>query len=105
MGSNTPSPANVCSSITLKLPPSSVSPLELVSHSARAGRGAPERSFQMDNFSAPMGEFTIGTSPAFLEIIYPFELADEAVLKNITSSVMHCRRDYAGERLDMATIA
>src|ERR1019366_2760401 len=70
MGSNTPSPANVCSSITLKLPPSSVSPLELVSHSARAGRDAPERSFQMDTFSAPMGEFTIGTSAErFLAIV------------------------------------
>ncbi len=43
--------------------------------------------------------------PAFLEIIYPFELADEAVLKNITSSVLHCRREYAGERLDMSTMA
>ena len=37
--------------------------------------------------------------PAFLEIIYPFELADDAVLANITSSVLHCRREYAGEAL------
>ena len=36
--------------------------------------------------------------PAFLEIIYPFELADETVLASITSSVMHCRREYAGEK-------
>ncbi len=35
--------------------------------------------------------------PAFLEIIYPFELADETVLASITSSVMHCRQHYAGE--------
>ena len=42
----------------------------MVSHSARAGRDAPERSFQMDTFSAPMGEFTIGTSAErFLAIV------------------------------------
>jgi hypothetical protein len=27
------------------------------------------------------------------------------VMKNITSSVLHCRRDYAGEQLDTAMIA
>lgn len=43
--------------------------------------------------------------PAFLEIIYPFELADEAVLANITSSVAHCRREYAGETQEKGQIA
>ena len=43
--------------------------------------------------------------PAFLEIIYPFELADEAVLANITSSVAHCRREYAGQQLEKKQIA
>jgi D-erythrulose 1-phosphate 3-epimerase len=43
--------------------------------------------------------------PAFLEIIYPFELADDAVLKSITSSVMHCRHEYIGEALNCAQIA
>ena len=43
--------------------------------------------------------------PAFLEIIYPFELADETVLASITSSVMHCRREYCGEVLEKKQIA
>ena len=43
--------------------------------------------------------------PALLEIIYPFELADELVLSSITSSVMHCREHYCGERLLKAHIA
>ena len=37
--------------------------------------------------------------PAFIEIIYPFELADEQVCENIASTVMHCRREYAGEAM------
>jgi hypothetical protein len=37
--------------------------------------------------------------PAFIEILYPFELADEEVSQNIASTVMHCRRKYAGEVL------
>jgi sugar phosphate isomerase/epimerase len=61
--------------------------------------------FDLAGFASDMHAAGLEDVPAFLEIIYPFELADEAVLKNITSSVMHCRRDYAGERLDMATIA
>ena len=43
--------------------------------------------------------------PAFLEIIYPFELADETVLASITSSVMHCRRAYCGESMEKKQIA
>jgi hypothetical protein len=29
-------------------------------------------------------------------VIYSFELADEALLRDITSSAMHCRRGHAG---------
>ena len=36
---------------------------------------------------------------------YPFELADETVLASITSSVMHCRREYAGEKMEKKQIA
>jgi hypothetical protein len=43
--------------------------------------------------------------PAFLEIIYPFELADETVLASITSSVIHCRRKYAGQKMEKKQIA
>jgi sugar phosphate isomerase/epimerase len=34
----------------------------------------------------------LGEVPVFLEIVYPFELEDEAVLANLRSSVEHCRR-------------
>ena len=46
-----PSPAKVSSSMTLKLPPSSVRPLVLVSHKARIGRGRFTRSFHTETFS------------------------------------------------------
>ena len=42
---------------------------------------------------------------AFLEIVYPFELADETVLASITSSAMHCRREYRGESMEKKQIA
>jgi hypothetical protein len=35
----------------------------------------------------------------------PFDLSDERVLKSITGSVLHCRREYAGEVLDTVQIA
>ncbi len=35
--------------------------------------------------------------PAFIEIIYPFELADDLALRNITSTAVHCRREFAQE--------
>src|SRR6185312_7409486 len=54
IGSVMPSPANVSSSSTLKLPPSRVSSLELVTHSARSGRADPRDAFQSDTFSAYM---------------------------------------------------
>src|SRR5712671_7359027 len=62
MGSNKPSPANVSPSTTLKLPTSRVSPVELVSHRARWGRGSPACSFQIETFSALMDDCTIGTN-------------------------------------------
>ena len=61
MGSKRPSPAKVSSSSTLKLPPSSVRPVVLVSQRARCGRGRPACSFQMETFSAAMGDCTMGT--------------------------------------------
>lgn len=53
--------------------------------------------FDVAGFASEVQAAGLQEVPAFLEIIYPFELADEAVLKNIASSVMHCRREYAGE--------
>lgn len=37
--------------------------------------------------------------PIALEVMYPFELDDEAVLDNITTSVAHCREALAAARL------
>jgi sugar phosphate isomerase/epimerase len=61
--------------------------------------------FDVAGFSREVRASGLEDVPAFLEIIYPFELADSAVLANITSSVMHCRREYSGEKLDRAQIA
>src|SRR5258708_6725570 len=70
MGSKTPSPAKVSSSRTLKLPPSRVRPLELVSHSARCGRGSPDCSFQTETFSAAIWDWTVGTrAERFFKIV------------------------------------
>jgi sugar phosphate isomerase/epimerase len=55
--------------------------------------------FDVANFGREVRTAGLHDVPAFLEIIYPFELADEAVLKSITSSVMHCGREYAGDSL------
>jgi D-erythrulose 1-phosphate 3-epimerase len=52
--------------------------------------------FDVGNFAREVKAAGLENVPAFLEIIYPFELADEAVLKTITSSLMHCRREYVG---------
>ncbi len=53
--------------------------------------------FDVAGFAREVREAGLEDVPAFLEIIYPFELADEAVLANITSSVRHCRSEYCGE--------
>ena len=61
--------------------------------------------FDVAGFAREVREAGLEDIPAFLEIIYPFELADEAVLANITSSVEHCRRHYAGQTLEKKQIA
>ena len=67
--------------------------------------GWPDRRglFDIAAFARQVRAAGLDDVPAFLEIIYPFELADEAVLANITSSVMHCRREYSGEMLERQT--
>jgi hypothetical protein len=60
--SSRPSPANVDPSSTVNEPPSSVGPLELVSHTLRSGRAPPLRSFQTDTRSTPTSARRIGTS-------------------------------------------
>jgi sugar phosphate isomerase/epimerase len=69
--------------------------------------GWPDRRglFDVAGFASEVRAACLEDVPAFLEIIYPFELSDETVLKSITSSVMHCRREYAGEILDKAHMA
>jgi len=61
--------------------------------------GWPDRRglFDVAGFADEVKKAGLEDVPAFLEIIYPFELADEVVLKSITTSVIHCRREYAGE--------
>jgi sugar phosphate isomerase/epimerase len=56
--------------------------------------------FDVANFASEVKAAGLDHVPAFLEIIYPFELADEAVLNSITTSVQHCRREYAGELVE-----
>jgi D-erythrulose 1-phosphate 3-epimerase len=69
--------------------------------------GWPDRRglFDVSNFAGEVKAAGLDELPAFLEIIYPFELADEAVLSNITSSVLHCRREYAQEQLEVQQLA
>jgi D-erythrulose 1-phosphate 3-epimerase len=63
--------------------------------------GWPDRRglFDVAGFAGEVRAAGLEDVPAFIEIIYPFELADEAVLKNITSTVEHCRREYAPNEL------
>ena len=69
--------------------------------------GWPDRRglFDVAGFASEVRAAGLAHLPAFIEIIYPFELADEAVRTNITSTVMHCRREYSGEGLDPAHAA
>lgn len=55
--------------------------------------------FDVGAFAKDVTQAGLEDVPAFLEIIYPFELADEVVLASIKSSVAHCRREYAGEKI------
>jgi hypothetical protein len=61
--------------------------------------------FDVAGFAREVREAGLEDIPAFLEIIYPFELADDAVLANITSSVAHCRQRYSGEKMERKQIA
>lgn len=69
--------------------------------------GWPDRRgvFDVAGFAREVRAANLEEVPSFLEIIYPFELADDAVLASITSSVMHCRHEYAGENLEKGQIA
>jgi sugar phosphate isomerase/epimerase len=69
--------------------------------------GWPDRRglFDVANFAHEVKVTGLKDVPAFLEIIYPFELADDLVLNNIASSVMHCRRDYAQESVEEQQLA
>jgi sugar phosphate isomerase/epimerase len=59
--------------------------------------------FDVAGFARDVHAAGLDDIPAFLEIIYPFELADEAVLASITSSVAHCRREYCSQKLEKHT--
>jgi sugar phosphate isomerase/epimerase len=52
--------------------------------------------FDVAAFAKEVRSAGLAHVPAHLEIIYPFELADETVLASITSSVLHCRQEYCG---------
>jgi sugar phosphate isomerase/epimerase len=69
--------------------------------------GWPDRRglFDVAGFAREVRDAGLEDIPAFLEIIYPIELADETVLASITSSVMHCRREYAGQKMEKKQIA
>jgi sugar phosphate isomerase/epimerase len=58
--------------------------------------------FDVGAFAKEVRHANLEGVPAHLEIIYPFELADEKVLASITTSVLHCRQAYCGERLEKA---
>lgn len=55
--------------------------------------------FDIGKFGQEVRAAGLESVPAFLEIIYAFEMADDAVLKSITSSVLHCRRTYCQEKV------
>jgi sugar phosphate isomerase/epimerase len=55
--------------------------------------------FDVAAFAEEVREAGLEDVPTHLEIIYPFELADEKVLASITSSVIHCRQKYCGESM------
>lgn len=47
--------------------------------------------FDVAAFARELRETGLDDLPVFLEVFYPFEYTDEAVLSNITSSVQHCK--------------
>ena len=56
--------------------------------------GWPDRRgrFDVAAFGRQVAAAAIGDVPCYLEVIYPFEEADEDVLASIKSSVIHCRQ-------------
>ncbi|MEK7408643.1 MAG: TIM barrel protein [Acidobacteriota bacterium] len=55
--------------------------------------------FDLAAFAAQVRAAGLADCPAYLEVFYPFEMADDAVLANVASSVLHCRREYGREAL------
>ncbi len=53
--------------------------------------------FDLGAFAAQVRVAGLADRPAYLEVFCPFELDDDAALANVTSSVLHCRREYGGE--------
>jgi len=51
-------------------------------------------TFQVEALAKAMRATSLDEVPVMLELFYPFELADDAVLTNITSSVQHCRAAF-----------
>jgi len=48
--------------------------------------------FDVAAFAATLRGSRLDNRPVFLEVFYPFEMADEQVLENIHRSVQHCRQ-------------
>jgi sugar phosphate isomerase/epimerase len=53
--------------------------------------------FDVAAFAHQVRDAGLEDVPTFLEVFYPFELSDEEVLANITSSVDHCRQALESE--------
>lgn len=51
----------------------------------------PRGTFDVARFGAVVKQAGLEDRPIFIEVFYPFELADEAVLDNIKSTVAHCK--------------
>jgi hypothetical protein len=49
--------------------------------------------FEVAPFVRALGRRGLGEVPIFLELFYPFEADDAAVLANAVSSVHHCRAE------------
>lgn len=52
----------------------------------------PQGTFDLAAFGEQLRAHQLDDRPIFLEVFYPFELADEALIANIVSSVAHCKR-------------
>jgi D-erythrulose 1-phosphate 3-epimerase len=48
-------------------------------------------TFDVAEFGMLLQKYGLEDRPVFIEVFYPFELADESVLNNIHTSVEHCR--------------